>query len=337
MALNLFKSGIDSGSAMQAHHFTQSIDALTGAVAYNITVSGSVTLTGSVQVDGLTTTPNTNVATYNKNTGLITTTASIDLLVGRTDSASYFDLRDGTNVTTNRIGSAHYINMAGDTITDVRFNNFSASHNTGSFTSSFTGSLTGTASYVDIQAGSGITINKVGTAYYISGSNLSGNTDSLTTTDFNNFLNTYKTGSLTGSFTGSLFGTASHVNLVAGTNVTIAKVGSAFEITQLNAAPTLSNILNTASLVTSESIQFTKSDSSTFIIPITQSGIIAISKSFYENFGDTGSVSIPTQLPGGSVRMYVLPANATFYLPTESINIGDTIDIIFVNPSYIIV
>ena len=48
MALTLNKTGITNNSTIQAWHVSQSIDALTGAVAYNITISGSLKLTGSV-------------------------------------------------------------------------------------------------------------------------------------------------------------------------------------------------------------------------------------------------------------------------------------------------
>ena len=47
MAKNLSKSGISTSATAEAWHVTQSIDALTGAEAYNITISGSLNLTGS--------------------------------------------------------------------------------------------------------------------------------------------------------------------------------------------------------------------------------------------------------------------------------------------------
>jgi hypothetical protein len=52
MAQTLSKTGITNGSTIQVGHVTQSIDALTGTVAYDITISGSLTTTGSVLVDG---------------------------------------------------------------------------------------------------------------------------------------------------------------------------------------------------------------------------------------------------------------------------------------------
>jgi hypothetical protein len=52
MANTLSKSGIVLGHEVDAWHVTQSIDAFTKASAYDITVSGSFTLTGSLKVSG---------------------------------------------------------------------------------------------------------------------------------------------------------------------------------------------------------------------------------------------------------------------------------------------
>lgn len=43
------KTGITTGNTIQAWHVTQSIDAFTGLISYDITLSGSLTLTGSVK------------------------------------------------------------------------------------------------------------------------------------------------------------------------------------------------------------------------------------------------------------------------------------------------
>jgi hypothetical protein len=51
MAKILTKNGISSGSIVQPGHVTQSIDAFTGIEAYDITLSGSLTVTGSVILD----------------------------------------------------------------------------------------------------------------------------------------------------------------------------------------------------------------------------------------------------------------------------------------------
>ena len=47
MAKQLSKSGISTNDAILAWHVTQSVDAFTGTEAYDVTVSGSLTITGS--------------------------------------------------------------------------------------------------------------------------------------------------------------------------------------------------------------------------------------------------------------------------------------------------
>jgi hypothetical protein len=52
MALNLSTTGIVDGQIIKAAQVTQSIDALTGTVAYDITISGSFSLTGGTTGSG---------------------------------------------------------------------------------------------------------------------------------------------------------------------------------------------------------------------------------------------------------------------------------------------
>ena len=53
MALTLSKTNITTGQIVQAADVSQSIDALTGTVAYDITISGSLELTGSLSINGM--------------------------------------------------------------------------------------------------------------------------------------------------------------------------------------------------------------------------------------------------------------------------------------------
>jgi len=48
MANTLTQVGIETGNAVEAYHVTQSIDAFTGAIAYDITLSGSFNMTGPI-------------------------------------------------------------------------------------------------------------------------------------------------------------------------------------------------------------------------------------------------------------------------------------------------
>ena len=52
MANILNKTGITSGNTVEAYHVTQSIDALTGTVAYDISLSGSLGVTGPLTIIG---------------------------------------------------------------------------------------------------------------------------------------------------------------------------------------------------------------------------------------------------------------------------------------------
>jgi hypothetical protein len=61
---------------IESWHVSQSVDAFTGTEAYDILLSGSLTVTGSVAINGLTNTSQNNVLTYNTSTGLVYYTAS---------------------------------------------------------------------------------------------------------------------------------------------------------------------------------------------------------------------------------------------------------------------
>ena len=52
MANTLSKQGIETGEIIEALHVSQSVDAFTGANAYNIKISGSLNVTGSVLISG---------------------------------------------------------------------------------------------------------------------------------------------------------------------------------------------------------------------------------------------------------------------------------------------
>jgi hypothetical protein len=61
---------------IESWHVSQSVDAFTGAEAYDITLSGSLVVTGSVAINGLSNVLQGDILTYNSNTGLISYTAS---------------------------------------------------------------------------------------------------------------------------------------------------------------------------------------------------------------------------------------------------------------------
>jgi hypothetical protein len=61
---------------IQSWHVSQSVDALTGAEAYDITISGSLVVTGSVAINTLPNSPQNGVVLYDDVTGLLYYTAS---------------------------------------------------------------------------------------------------------------------------------------------------------------------------------------------------------------------------------------------------------------------
>jgi hypothetical protein len=174
MAKILSQIPIETGNTIEAWHVTQSIDAFTGIEAYDISLSGSFNLTGSLTLSGLSTSPQSNVLTVNPSNGNISYTSSNDITVKTASTASYVNLNAGTNITINKVGTAYYISgsggSTGDFVTTSSFNSFTSSYTTGSFTGSFTGNLTGTASYVNLKAGPNIIINQNGSTFAISGS-----------------------------------------------------------------------------------------------------------------------------------------------------------------------
>jgi hypothetical protein len=106
MALILDKIGIVTGNTVEAYHVTQSVDAFTGTEAYDITISGSLQVTGSVAINGLTNPSKTNVLTYDTSTGQVFYTAS-NALPDQTVNTSSFvqNSQTGSFVTNSQTGS----------------------------------------------------------------------------------------------------------------------------------------------------------------------------------------------------------------------------------------
>ena len=76
MAKILSKSGISTLQIVRPWHVTQSIDAFTGTNAYDITLSGSMIVTGSIAINGLPSTVQNYIITYNTSSGQLGFTAS---------------------------------------------------------------------------------------------------------------------------------------------------------------------------------------------------------------------------------------------------------------------
>ncbi len=93
MARNLSKTGIENGELIKAAEISQSIDALTGQEAYNITISGSLNITGSVVTGSISEAISASFATS-------ALTASFALNTG---VSGIFNLTGSTQSTTNNI------------------------------------------------------------------------------------------------------------------------------------------------------------------------------------------------------------------------------------------
>ena len=76
MANTLSKTGIVSLATIRPWHVSQSVDAFTGLNDYDITISGSLTVTGSVYINSLITSSNVDVVTIDPITGQLFSTSS---------------------------------------------------------------------------------------------------------------------------------------------------------------------------------------------------------------------------------------------------------------------
>ena len=104
MAKQLSKIGIVTGADILAGHVTQSIDAFTGIDDYDITVSGSVTVSGSLLLDGTTETSQSFILTYNTSSGQVYYTASSAIGGGGGGTTPTLQqVTDQGNTTTNDI------------------------------------------------------------------------------------------------------------------------------------------------------------------------------------------------------------------------------------------
>ena len=118
MALTLSKTGITDGQVITAAQITQSIDALTGAAAYDITISGSFALIGTTgsgtyirsirtqQVENDTTIPLTN---KDYNVALFNSTSSTATVLKYSGTGPSFNPVTETLKATNFEGTASFV------------------------------------------------------------------------------------------------------------------------------------------------------------------------------------------------------------------------------------
>ena len=122
MANTLSKTGIVSLATIRPWHVSQSVDAFTGIENYDITISGSLTVTGSVYINSLITSSNVDVVTIDPITGQLFLTSS----------NSFNSITNITSSTNNYYTSS--VNNAYSSSTVV--NNYTTSSISNSYTSS---------------------------------------------------------------------------------------------------------------------------------------------------------------------------------------------------------
>ena len=119
MAKILSNIGIEPESIVEAFHVTQSIDAFTGIDAYDISLSGSFKLTGSLFLKELTDTTQLNILTYNPSTYQVFYTSS---------EAFLYPISSSFPITINNLSASFppIINNFSSSV-PVEINNFSSS------------------------------------------------------------------------------------------------------------------------------------------------------------------------------------------------------------------
>lgn len=133
----IFVPGLDQVAqtyTVESWHVSQSVDAFTGAEAYDIILSGSLTLTGSLFIDGLTDPALTDVLTIDTATGQIyytssTAIAPINNYISSTVTNNYTSSTVNNNFSTSSIVNnytASTVNNPGGSDTQVQYNSGSA-------------------------------------------------------------------------------------------------------------------------------------------------------------------------------------------------------------------
>ena len=115
MAKTLDQVGIETGNTVEAYHVTQSIDAFTGVVAYDISLSGSFNMTGSINGEPLVINPLTAsyaiTASYSENALSASYAVSASYEIIKEVSSSHADFADTASYVENA-QTASYVENA---------------------------------------------------------------------------------------------------------------------------------------------------------------------------------------------------------------------------------
>jgi hypothetical protein len=129
----IFVPGLDQVAqtyTIESWHISQSVDAFTGVEAYDITISGSLTLTGSLAIQGLTDPALTDVLTIDTSTGQIyytssTAIAPINNYISSTVTNNYTSSTVLNNFSTSSVinnYTASTVNSPGGSDTQIQYN-----------------------------------------------------------------------------------------------------------------------------------------------------------------------------------------------------------------------
>jgi hypothetical protein len=133
----IFVPGLDQVAqtyTVESWHVSQSVDAFTGIEAYDVTISGSLILTGSLAIEGLTNPSLTDVLTIDTTTGQIYYTSSTAIApinnyftssVTNTYTSSTVNNNFSTSTVTNSYTSST-VNNPGGSDTQIQYNSGSA-------------------------------------------------------------------------------------------------------------------------------------------------------------------------------------------------------------------
>jgi hypothetical protein len=129
----IFVPGLDQVAqtyTIESWHISQSVDAFTGVEAYDITLSGSLILTGSLAIQGLTDPALTDVLTIDTSTGQIyytssTAIAPINNYISSTVTNNYTSSTVLNNFSTSSVinnYTASTVNSPGGSDTQIQYN-----------------------------------------------------------------------------------------------------------------------------------------------------------------------------------------------------------------------
>ena len=363
MAKTLTQVGIETGNLVEAYHVTQSIDAFTGVDAYDISLSGSLNITGSLSQGSGTQASGVFSHAEGQSTQAIGEYSHAE---GQsTQAIGEYSHAEGVETT----AQGAYSHAEGDSTTAI---------GTGAHAEGASTTATGPYSHAEgsntIASGSyshaeGLGTVASGSYQHVQGQfNLSSSAQSAFivgngTSDASRSNLVFASGSqfqVTGSviattgFTGSLQGTASfavtashvisasyavtasHVDLLAGPNITINKVGTTFEISGSGGGggitPAETGSFYVSSSINSYTIEFNQGDGTTEsvnITPFTYSLVTTQNYTFPLHPDNSGGSVFTLQTKDARFFLDDPANNSTFFLPDFVSEIGSVIEIFY--------